>query len=314
MNFAAPAFLALVLLIPLGVIAQVTATRRRRRFVVSFPATATLAIAAKAAPAWRRRIPAVLLALSVAALAVALARPQAMFDVPIEEASVVLVTDASGSMQATDVAPSRLAAVKRAGDNFLDGVPDSLRVGMVGFSTTPHTVLRPTTDHEAVRATLDSMRANGGTATGDALEAALGTLKKRGSAKDRPPAAIVLLSDGTATAGRDPVPVARKAGAQKIPIYTVALGTADGTITAGPYGETIAVPPDPETMRQIAVASGGQSFNVADAGELSRVYEQLGRQVGTKPEQREVTVGAAALGLVLLAAAMGFGLRRRGLV
>ena len=314
MSFAAPAFLALGLLIPLGVIAQVAATRRRRRFVVRFPATATLAIAAKAAPAWRRRIPAVLLALSVAALAVALARPQAMFDVPIEEASVVLVTDASGSMQATDVAPSRLAAVKRAGDSFLDGVPDSLRVGMVGFSTTPHTILRPTTDHEAVRATLDSMRANGGTATGDALEAALGTLKKRGSVKDRPPAAIVLLSDGTATAGRDPVPVARKAGAQKIPIYTVALGTADGTITAGPYGETIAVPPDPETMRQIAVASGGQSFNVADAGELSRVYEQLGRQVGTKPEQREVTVGAAALGLVLLAGAMGFGLRRRGLV
>ena len=158
------------------------------------------------------------------------------------------------------------------------------------------------------------MTANGGTATGDALQAALTTLGKRENGGDRPPAAIVLLSDGAATAGREPVPVARKAGAEKVPIYTVALGTADGTITAGPFGETIAVPPDPETMREIASASGGQAFSVDDAGELSRVYERLGRQVGTKPAPREVTVVAAGFGFVLLAGAMGFGLRRRGRV
>ena len=314
MSFTAPAFLALVLLIPLGMLVQTLAARRRRRYAVRFPATATLAIAAKAAPAWRRRVPAALLALSVAALAVALARPQATVDVPVQRASVVLVTDASGSMQATDVEPSRLTAAQRAGERFLDGVPESLRVGFVGFSTTPNTVLRPTTDHDAVRTTLASMSANGGTATGDALQAALDTLGKRGSPGDRPPAAIVLLSDGTATTGREPVPVARRAGAEKVPIYTVALGTADGTITAGPFGETIAVPPDPETMRRIARASGGQAFSVEDAGELSRVYERLGRQVGTRPEQREVTVFAAGLGLLLLAGAMGFGLRRRGWV
>jgi len=124
-------------------------------------------------------------------------------------------------------------------------------------------------------------------------------------------AAIVLLSDGANTVGQDPITVAQRARKLKIPVYTVALGTPDGVVT-GPMGEPIPVPPDPATLRQIAEQSGGRAFETGDAGELDEVYEQLGSRIGTRTEQRELSVGFAAGGLLLLLGGLGTGLRWRG--
>jgi Ca-activated chloride channel homolog len=312
MSLAAPAFLAVLLLLPLGAAAQVVAHRRRRRYALRLPTAATLSAVAASEPAWRRRLPVTLLALAVTAIVLALARPHATVAVPIERASVVLVTDASRSMEATDVEPSRLAAAQRAAARFLDRVPKQLNVGLVGYSDAPHAVVTPAAGARAeVRATLQGLQANGGTATGDALDAALHLLDQPQHPGDRPPAAIVLLSDGKTTAGRDPVAVARGSRRRNIPIYTVALGTPDG-IVEGPLGQLTAVPPDPETLRQIAAESGGEAFAVDDAGELDRVYERLGSRVGTRPQRREVTAAFAGAGLVLLAAALASWARRRG--
>ena len=242
-------------------------------------------------------------------LALALARPHATVAVPVERASVVLVTDASRSMLATDVEPSRMDAARGAAETFLDGVPDELRVGAVGFSTTPRSVVAPSHDREDVRAHLASLDADGGTATGDGLAEALRLLESQDNR--RPPAAVLLLSDGKTTTGRDPVEVARQARAADVPIYTVALGTAGGTIT-GSGGGTLPVPPDPETMAEIAAASGGESFDVEDADQLDAVYERLGSQLATRPEQREITAGFAAGGMALLVAAAALSLRAGG--
>jgi Ca-activated chloride channel family protein len=117
-----------------------------------------------------------------------------------------------------------------------------------------------------------------------------------------------MLSDGKATTGRDPLPVARRARRLDVPIHTVALGTR-GAIIEVPGGGLLPVPPDPETMRRIAELSGGRSFEVDDANELGSIYEQLGSRVATKDERREVTAAFAAGGLVLLLASAAFGLR-----
>jgi Ca-activated chloride channel family protein len=264
-------------------------------------------------PAWRRRIPALLLAVAALALAIALARPQATVAVPIEQATVLLVVDTSRSMLAEDVDPTRLEAARGAARRFLDRVPDELRVGLVAFSTAPHTVEEPTLDRERIRATIDALEADGGTATGDALDAALEQLERAGSdGARRPPAAVVLLSDGRATDGQDPVEVARRAADLRVPIHTVALGTPEGTVAAGPFGERVAVPPDPETLQEIAEVSRGDAFEVDDADELDRIYERLGSEVGTRPEEREVTAAFAAAGLLLLAGAAGTAVRWRG--
>ena len=318
MTLQAPLFLALLALIPLGVVAHRAAVRRRRRFALRFPAVSTLATIQAAPPAWRRRVPAALLALAVVALALALTRPQRTVQVPVEQASVMLVQDASGSMDATDVDPSRLAAAVDAARRFLDSVPSATRVGLVAYSTAPYTAQRPTTDRDLVRATLDSLVADGGTATGDALLTALEALGRDPDATAPPegaaaPAAIVLLSDGKSMGGRDPDVIARAAGRVGVPIYTVALGTPDGFVE-GPLGEIIPVPPDPAQLRRIAAASGGRAFAVDDAERLESIYEALGSQLGTEPRRREVTAVFAGLGLLTLLAAAGLSVRWRGRV
>ncbi len=311
MSFADPVWLLALLVVPLGALALRATQARRRRDALRFPAAATLAGVLPRTPAWRRWLPTALLGLAAATLAVSLAKPERTVAVPVEQASVVLVSDASGSMAATDVKPTRLDAARGAAKSFLDKVPDSLRVGLVGYSTIPHTVLRPTQDRDTVRSTLNGLVADGGTATGDALAEALTSLEPDKPNAKRPPAAILLLSDGATTDGRDPVDVAREAERLKIPIYTVALGTPDGVVPGGPGGFT-PVPPDPETLRRIARISGGKAYTAEDADAVRGIYDKLGSQIGTKPVQREMTAGFAAGGFALLLLAAGASVRFRG--
>jgi Ca-activated chloride channel homolog len=305
-SFASPLFLAALVLVPLALGAQLLARRRTRRYAVRFPGVATLAPLLPRVPSWRRQAPLALFLAALTAFALALARPHATVAVPREQASIVLVTDVSRSMLAEDVEPSRLEAARDAAQRFLDEVPDEARVGAVAFSTEPHTVQAPTDDHSEIAALIDGLAADGGTATGDGLEAALKLVD--GPADKRPPAAIVLLSDGETTTGRDPVDVAREARRLKIPIHTFALGTRDGVIQS-PDGSLIPVPPDPETMRQIAELSGGRSFAVEDAEDLAGLYRGLGSRVATKKEKREITAAFAGGGALLLMGAAAFGVR-----
>jgi Ca-activated chloride channel family protein len=304
MSFAAPLFLLGLLAVPAGVALHLLAQRRRRRYAVRFPGTGLAALAVPAAQRWRRHVPSALLALAAAGLVTALARPETTVAVPVEQASVVLVTDTSRSMTATDVAPDRLDAARQAANRFLDEAPDELRVGAVAFSDVARVLMPPSTDHDQVRAALAGLTADGGTATGDGLASALESLE---TGERRPPAAVVLLSDGTQTTGRDAVEVAQDAGRLEVPVYTVALGTPDGVVDG-----TLRVPPDPEALRQIAQASGGQAFEASDGDELTAVYERLGSQLGTREETREVTAAFAAVGILLLGGALigsvrGFG-------
>jgi Ca-activated chloride channel family protein len=308
LSFQAPLFLSGLVAIPLALLALWAARKRPARYVVRFPATATLAAVVGRTGRVRRIIPPALLSLSLAGLVTALARPEATVAVPIEKASVMLVTDTSGSMNATDVSPTRLGAAQAAATHFLDRVPKSLQTGLVAYADGPNTVLRPTQDHETVKSTLNALQADGGTATGDALESALTALGKR--AKNSPPAAIVLLSDGASKTGRDPAEVAQEAKAAGVPIYTVALGTADGVVQQG--GQILNVAPDPEALAQIAQLSGGRAFTAEDSDSLDEVYRTLGSRIGTKKEKKEVSAGFAAVGLLLLGGAAFTSLRWRG--
>jgi Ca-activated chloride channel family protein len=312
-SFASPVYLLALLGVPLALGAYAHSRRRSRRYAVRFTGVETLAGLIGTVPAWRRHLPAALFLAALASLALALARPERTVAVPVDKASVVVVTDASLSMLATDVSPSRLEAARRAARSFIDDVPNGLRVGFVGFSDSPHTLENPTTDHDTVREALDSLEANGGTAAGDAVLAALQMLgDNRDSGKHkRPPAAIVLLSDGKTTTGSDPIEAAREAARRHVPIDTVALGTSTATVP-GPGGVSIPVPPDPETLREMSQISGGHAFSADDSDELDGVYKRLSSQIGTKHEKRELTAGVAAGGLALLLAAAGLGVRRTG--
>jgi Ca-activated chloride channel family protein len=305
-SFQAPAFLLALALIPLAAIAYGAAQRRRRAAVDAFASPAVRASALPRTPGWRRHAPMALYGLALAALAIALARPEATIAVPSERATVVLATDHSGSMQATDVAPDRLTAARDAAVRFLERVPGRVRVGAVAFDHRAAVLEAPTTDRAPVRAAIEGLKPSGGTATGEALATSL-DLVRRGDG-EQPPAAIVLLSDGESTHGRDPLPVAQEAGRLRIPIYTVALGTANGTVV-GSDGVRRPVPPDPETLAQIAEASGGRAFTADDADGLTAVYERLGSQVATEREPREITAAFAGGALVFVAGGALLSLR-----
>ena len=289
MSFASPAFLVGLALIPVLVVLYARAERRPQ----SFAPAKLLPSVVPARPGWRRHASIAGYAVALAVLLVALAKPQATVAVPTEQARVMIVTDHSGSMQATDVAPNRLAAAKKAAGTFLAALPDKVRVGAIAFNQKADVLQSPTRDHDAVREAIAGIRPAGTTATGDAIKTALATITGKA------PAAIVLLSDGKSVRGSDPLAAARAAKARKIPIYTVALGTANGTINGGQP-----VPPDPKTLADIARITGGSAFTAKDLKALDQVYKRLGSQVATKKQKREVTslFAGGALALMLLSA------------
>jgi Ca-activated chloride channel family protein len=303
-SFASPTWLFALLLVPAALVLQRLARRRARRYAVRFPALETLRQAAGVGPNWRRWLPMALLLASIAALGLALARPRVAYRSAIEQASLMLVTDHSGSMAATDVQPTRLIAAERAANTFIDQLPVNVKVGAVAFSSAPDAVQAPVSDHSAARAIIDNQMAGGATATGDALQLALTLL--RASVPHHPPSAIVLLSDGAANAGVSAIGVAQQAGRERVPIYTVALGTPNGQLpNPDPLAPPVAVPPDPQLLAQIAQASGGRAFNARSADQLSSIYRRLGAQLGSVTRHREVTAEFAIAGLVLLVLAAG---------
>jgi Ca-activated chloride channel homolog len=306
-SFERPLLLIGLLAIPLAIWWYVRASRRRN----SFASPALVASVAPQRPGGRRHWPMALYALGLAALILAVAKPQRAVSVPVDRASVLLVTDRSGSMQAEDVDPNRLVAARRAAETFLDEVPDRVRVGLVAFNQGAEVSQLPTTDRGLVRDALAAVTPAGGTATGDALTTALRVLRPDVNDRRPPPAAIALLSDGKSVKGRDPVEAAQEAKRLRVPIYTVALGTDEGTIRVTEKGGSVRterVPPDRETLQRIAEASGGRAYAVEDAEKLSEVYERLGSQVATKREKREVTTSFAGGALLLVLAGGGLSL------
>jgi len=304
MSFEQPLFLIALLLVPVGLLAYLRHETVRRAAAASFAAPAVMASVAPSTPGWRRHVPLAVYALALTVLLVALAKPQTTVAVPIERASIMLTTDFSGSMQSTDVPPSRLVAARVAAQDFLKDVPENVRVGLVSFNQAAKLVSSPTTDRALLSQSISTLAPSGGTATGEALAVSLNALASEVDADGvRAPAAVVLLSDGTSTRGRDPEVIAQRAKELKIPVYTVTLGTPTGTIDVTKSDgtvETKLVPPDPVQMRRVAEVSGGRTFTADNVQELSTVYKELGSRIGYREEPRELTAAFGGGAMVLL--------------
>jgi len=303
-SFGWPIALVGLVLLPLLVALYLWYERRRTASQAAFGNPDLLPNVIDRAPGRLRYLPLVLLLLALGAMVVGVARPHATVTVPREEATVILAVDVSRSMKATDVEPTRLDAARAAAKAFLAQVPEKFRVGVVSFATRAAVGVPPTEDRSLVAAALDTLRPGEGTAIGDAvaLSVQLGQ-KERENDGTVPPRAVLLISDGARDGGRvEPAVAAERARSQRIPVYTVLVGTPDGvveeTLTGG-FRRIIRVPPSPETLQQLAEISGGEFFAVTDDEQLSQVYEDIGSRLGERKESREITdvfaAGAAAL-------------------
>jgi Ca-activated chloride channel family protein len=333
-SFERPWLLLALLLVPAAVGLYLLAERRRMRYAVRFTNVDVLAGVMRGR-IWRQYVPLALFLLALAALCLGVARPQRTTLVPKDRATVILVVDVSRSMEAKDVKPSRIGAAQEAVRVFLDKVPDRLQVGLIAFAGDPAVAAPPTTDHNLVREALGTLQwypSFGGTAIGDALAEAVRLGQEAVGAGNgnlaavttAPPqrtkglVSILFLSDGAQTRGQLlPLEGADRARSAGIPVYTVALGTPNGTLQFGlgrppqgfpggfGQGRQVPVPPDPETLRAIANRTGGRFFAARDSGSLNSAYSELGSRLGRKPGKTEVTYGFLAAAAALL---LGAGL------
>jgi Ca-activated chloride channel homolog len=322
-SFASPWLLLALLIVPATLALALWLDRRRARYAVAFTNLELLASVAGSRRSWRRWAPLVLFLLALAAASTALARPKASVSVPASRATIVLLVDVSGSMRAADVKPTRLGAAQNAMAAFADRVPKGVKIGLVSFSTGPNLLVIPTTDRSLLHEGIDLLAPEAGTAIGDGLQLAVQTVKA--SVGDAPrgkdgkiPGAIVLLSDGAQTRGTlSPLQGAALARNAGIRVFTVALGTNNGTLDPRTFGfgfgfgqggfgggpqRRFPVRPDPVTLAAIARATDGKTYRAESASKVQQIYKQLGASIAHKSATREVSswfAGGAALLLLL---------------
>ena len=331
LSFLAPSRLWLLLLPILLLAAYVVSQLRRRGYVVRFTTMDLLDSVAPKRPRWRRHLPAVGLLLGLVALSLSLAKPAVAQQTADKRGVVVLAMDTSLSMEATDVAPSRLAAAQDAAHTFLKNVPKGVRVGLVSFDNGARLIVPPTDKMAVVERGISRLQLGEGTAIGEAVFTSLDAIDEAlnqtpassgqtgngsgsgsgagsgsGSASATPgdkAAAVVLLSDGENTVGRSNDEAATAANAEGRPVYTVAVGTDGGTVQL-PDGTSQSVPVNRAALADLASKTGARSFTAYSSDELRSVYKDLGRTLTKEPVQKDVSgwfVGGA-MGFLALAA------------
>lgn len=260
---------------------------------------------------WRRHVASAVMLSALVVLSVGFAQPTSVVRVPRERATVIVAIDVSLSMEADDVAPTRLQAAQEAAQTFIAELPPTLNVGIVGFAGTASVLLSPTTDRITAKRVIANLQLAESTAIGEAIFTSLDSLLSVPPDEDgeRAPARIVLLSDGVTTVGRpDQLAIQAAQGAQ-IPVSTIAFGTEDGFIvyddpdTEVIESEAIPVPVGGESLQQIADGTGGAFFTAESVDELESVYDNIGSAIGFEDAEREITDWFVGIGLALLVAA-----------
>ncbi|MGZ8717503.1 MAG: VWA domain-containing protein [Gaiellaceae bacterium] len=343
MSFGHPLLLLTLLVVPLAIALCKLAGRRRMRYAVRYTNVDLLALVAASGRPWRRYLATGLFLAALAVLCIAVSRPRVDSTVTSDKATVILVLDVSGSMQAIDVKPTRLAAAQKAIHTFLEKVPSRVRVGLVLFAGEAQVATPPTRDHALVDEAVDAageFRGFGGTAIGDAIAKAVqlgiqatgdqknGALASYTAASPQVSSTLVsilFLSDGRQTQGSlQPLEGTRRARTAGFPVYTVALGTTGSTTLRGYPGGfpggggggggggsfggigRRGLSPDPVTLKAIATQTGGKFFRARSAGAVDAAYSKLGSSLGRTPGRVEVTnvLIAIGAGLLVLAGAL----------
>ncbi len=285
------------LLIPLLVAAYVLVLRLKRRTGMRFTNTAVLGAVVPKQSQWRRHLAVAFSLLSLVTLVAAWARPNGVEKVPRERATIVLVVDVSQSMLAKDVKPDRLDAAKQQSKDFVASLPPQYNLALVALSGSPSVVMPPTTDRAVASRAIDGLSVADGTAMGEALYAALNAIQMAPKADDgsQAPGAIVLLSDGDSMVGRSPQLAASEAAKVKVPIYTIAYGTENGSVDLD--GQRWNVKPNKDVLEKIATATKGTFSSAESAGQLDNVYKNLATAVGYEEVKKETTAMWAGYGL-----------------
>jgi Ca-activated chloride channel homolog len=324
MTFMWPEMLWLLLALPILLAAYVLVLRRKKKLAVRYASLALVRDAMGVGQRVRRHVPPLLFFLALAAMILAIARPQATITLPTQHETVILAMDISGSMRATDVEPNRLIAAQNAAKQFVAEQPENVRIGVVAFAGTATVAQAPTRNREDVVAAIDRFQLQRATAIGSGIIVSLAALfpdqgidvgaltygaetsRTKGEKPPPPPhkpvppgsyasAVIILLTDGQRTTGPDSLMAARMAADRGVRIYTVGIGTPEGKII-GFEGWSMRVRLDEETLKAIADLTRGEYFYAGNALDLKKVYQSLNARLVLERKKTEVTALLAAVG------------------
>jgi Ca-activated chloride channel homolog len=343
MKFLSPIMLWLLLAIPALVALYFYVLRRKKKMALRYANLGMVKEALGAGASLRRHVPAALFLVAITLMLAAIARPAAMITLPSQRSQVILAMDISASMRAADVEPNRMVAAQNAAKAFIQEQPSSTQIGIVAFAGAALLVQPPTLNREDLIKAIDRFQPQRGTAIGSGILVSLQTIfpqgnfdggtpeyqrgwgrESMGSSLDRgnepraaeenftpvPPgsyenAVVILLTDGQATTGPDPIETARQAADRGVRIFTVGLGTKSGEIV-GFGGRSMRVQLDEETLQTIADLTRGKYFFAGTGTDLKEVYKTLNTQFIMERKETEITsfFAAAAALLAIAAAAM----------
>lgn len=340
MTFLWPEFLWLMVLVPLLVAAYVLILRRKRKSALRYASLNMVREAMGAGQRLRRHVPPLLFLVALVIMIAAVARPAAVVRLPSQHETIILSLDVSGSMRAKDVEPDRITAAQTAAKTFVNEQPRTTRVGIVAFAGTASLVQPPTQNREDLHAAIDRLQLQRATAIGSGILVALKAIfpdvdfdlrstnprmsgmglrpsfgappksdPDKAPPKPVPPgsyksAAIILLTDGQATTGPDPIEAARMAAERGVRVFTVGVGTPNGEILVG-EGWSMRVRLDEETLKQIANLTGAEYFYAGTAVDLKKIYQSLNSRFVLEKKETEITaLFAAAAALTVLASAL----------
>lgn len=245
-----PAYLLLLVAIPLVVLAYLLVLRRRRRFAVHYSSLSLLMQAMPGGTRWKRHLPFVLIVLALTLLVLAMSRPFADVTVASSRTTVVLALDVSLSMCASDIAPNRLTVAQDAAKRFIESQEPETQVGIVAFAGFAQLVVPPTTDRDALAEAVDNLITARRTSVGSAIARSLDALAEvnpdiapisvypgsveggsdSGLEDALQPDIVVLLTDGASNRGVNPLLAAQAARDRGVRVYTIGFGTEEPLI------------------------------------------------------------------------------------
>ena len=312
MSFIWPWVLVSLLVLPLCVFVYLRLQRKRSRDAASLGTMGTVREWTTALAGRRRHVPPIIFLIAVALLALASARPQLTLPLPRMEGTVMLALDVSSSMAADDVEPTRMDAAKLVAKDLVDRRPGSAKIGVVAFGESGLLVQSPIDDDEALHATIDRLAPDSGTSLGRGILTALNVVSpESGFSSGEPalvdgaprgafaPAIIVLLTDGENTDPPDPIEVAQMAIERGVRVYTVGLGSEDGT-TIEIDGFNLFTQLNEPVLQEIALLTEGVYFRIEDIDDLSSVYDQLETEFVVESREVEVTSAFGGVSALLL--------------
>ena len=289
-RFADSQFLYLLFLVPIVLLFFVWAFRQKRRALATFAGAKLAERLTGLASVRRQWFKAILVLLGLALLVAALARPQFGSKVETVERKgqdIVIALDVSLSMMARDIQPNRLQKAKHAMRSLIE-MSEGDRIGLIAFAGEAFVQCPLTLDKRAATMLLNAMGPDLIPVPGTALTTAMQKSLTLFTEEEKKHKVLVLITDGEGHSG-EPIKVAREAAEQGIRIYTVGIGSPQGTpiplqesgkvrqgFKKDGEGEVVVTRLDEATLREIAEQTGGEYYRASPgASELENLYSSI---------------------------------------